>query len=560
MTSQEIGQGVGVPVRYFRLTARQRLDLAGERVRAWGTPWPVTVAVWLLMCGVVAVAVRQTLLVLLVCVGAAALLARLLAVPVRRRLLGPAQSAYAKLPPGGRWLPFAWLVLVFLHTTKVTQRSLEAANSGVPSIDNLVEIGVYAVIAFALMRSWLPGRGPLQVGTMLLFAWPLWAVLSSSWSLIPPYTFVRGLELLIPVLLAVYSARVLDRADDDGMALIRPVFTWLVHVTVLLALLALVVPPAEDVARDRLSWYGAPPIVASQVFAMGVIVLAIAGPRLLRFALWSWVARLGLLLFAEMRTQGRTAIVGLVVALAVALWVRTRDRPQWRFLSVTYYVSLFGVGVFLFFAQVMSAANRGEGTQRLSNLNGRTGLWKLALEQLDTVRDVFLGIGLGASRVVLGREVAFAGHAHNAFVEALLDTGVIGLVLFTAWLVRLAWKLRLRNLLRPLPPEAHAPMVGVFVLLFVLMIGSPEPALPGFANALLCFMAIVTLRSPSPTGERRAAGPGDALAFGGGAKGDEQDGRTSERRPGPSVGLALRVVVERLAEQVEQPVQQRGQR
>jgi O-antigen ligase len=83
-----------------------------------------------------------------------------------------------------------------------------------------------------------------------------------------------------------------------------------------------------------------------------------------------------------------------------------------------------------------AAAEVSQGT-----LNSRTVLWKAGL---DMFRDRPIGgIGAGAypeaSAKVIGRPWAFVAVAHNSYISVMVETGLIGLAFFAAFLAML-WR------------------------------------------------------------------------------------------------------------------------
>jgi len=76
---------------------------------------------------------------------------------------------------------------------------------------------------------------------------------------------------------------------------------------------------------------------------------------------------------------------------------------------------------------LMTFFSRGQPVDELLSLNGRTELWQhvyaLFLER------PLLGYGYLASRSVLLKVLPWAGEAHNALAESLLDVGILGTVL-----------------------------------------------------------------------------------------------------------------------------------
>jgi O-antigen ligase len=183
-----------------------------------------------------------------------------------------------------------------------------------------------------------------------------------------------------------------------------------------------------------------------------------------------------------------------------------------RYLAVTYYLGGCTAAIIVFWQRLLEAATRGEGTERLLNLNGRLPLWQLALREIRTVGETFLGLGLGSSRATLSKEVGFAGQSHNSVIETIIGTGVIGLVLWLAWLSWLGYRSRARRLPRSHPKPFQAAFSALLTLLLILGLISPELASPGYSYSLLGLLAVFVLQRPA---ERVPEGPGTPTAVAG---------------------------------------------
>lgn len=107
-------------------------------------------------------------------------------------------------------------------------------------------------------------------------------------------------------------------------------------------------------------------------------------------------------------------------------------------------------------------------TTDLFTLSGRTAVWAEGLRLFK--QSPLLGFGFHADRLLLGT------HMHNAFLHALLQTGLLGTIPFVAALL-LAWGLLIRVLLRrsALPsPHQHLVVQTAGVLAFLSVRAIPE--------------------------------------------------------------------------------------
>jgi O-antigen ligase len=129
---------------------------------------------------------------------------------------------------------------------------------------------------------------------------------------------------------------------------------------------------------------------------------------------------------------------------------------------------------------------RGQDQESLLNLTGRVPLWTFALNDVREAGSWWQGFGYGASRVTLFSEVDWAGTAHNAWLEILIGTGMIGLVLATVGFVFLGYRLIMQAGFSN--DRSSALAASLFAVCLVMSITQPAFALPGLVFSLLSFL------------------------------------------------------------------------
>jgi len=155
----------------------------------------------------------------------------------------------------------------------------------------------------------------------------------------------------------------------------------------------------------------------------------------LRFAL---LASMGMVVVALMLTFSRGAFTGFIVVNAVFLW--------WRLNARTLIIAVFVVvGVMLVLPGAVYdrvTAGFGFGLNEISA--GRIdGIWLPLLP--DVLRNPVFGSGIGAIlwsdaiRVGIGVTILGVAQAHSAFLETVLDMGIVGLILVCAYFFHV-WK------------------------------------------------------------------------------------------------------------------------
>ena len=89
------------------------------------------------------------------------------------------------------------------------------------------------------------------------------------------------------------------------------------------------------------------------------------------------------------------------------------------------------VAAVLVFHDRLPAAVSSLMTDDVSTLNSRTELWAASVKYV--LARPILGAGYFASRYLLVKEFPWAGHAHNSFLEVLITTGLVGLLILLAF-------------------------------------------------------------------------------------------------------------------------------
>ena len=133
-----------------------------------------------------------------------------------------------------------------------------------------------------------------------------------------------------------------------------------------------------------------------------------------------WLLTLGLSLYSLILSQARTAVLGFVIASLILLWLRKSSRPV-LFAGTIFALLLLGfVGFYQGFWHFIIRGGDFDPT-----LSGRTELWKDGLEMIK--KSPLLGFGFHADRIFMDGQ-----HMHNAFLHALIQTGIIGTLPFIA--------------------------------------------------------------------------------------------------------------------------------
>lgn len=124
--------------------------------------------------------------------------------------------------------------------------------------------------------------------------------------------------------------------------------------------------------------------------------------------------------------QSRTSYATFAVALLLNVYDGLKSRKLGRVFAATgggVLVALFALGNF---ETILSIVRRGESSEEISSLSGRTDYWDVALKYAD-----WFGGGLATgsrSLIYVAADTFYKGRVsvHNSFIEVILDAGYIG--------------------------------------------------------------------------------------------------------------------------------------
>ncbi len=390
-------------------------------------------------------------------------------------------------------------LLILVADTKFRYRDPMASVRGEVDAQVMMEVGLYAIagliLAIATIRKNVRPYPTTWMEALLVLI-GFTAALSTTWSGSPRFTLVRACQLVVLYALARTLLVVLG-PSGALKALAGSILPY-----VLVCSAAAVAFPSTVLTWDaveeinRFSWFGVWPTQAARFVALAGLLLVAdflferRSPRgdKLRIPSWIWLAPLSFLLLL---TYSRTALAAFVLGVGALLAVK-----YFRLTRASALIAVSAALVLVFvnsgetFLGVLDRGTqsdswlarvifRGQTTAQLSGLSNRVplweGVWRLFLE-----RPVF-GYGYQGSRAYLLALMPWAGHAHNALAQAVLDLGLVGGV--PLWLA-LASSISPRFLRggSPVSPVVgwRATVFGVALYLLVVSASAGSFAEPGF--------------------------------------------------------------------------------
>ncbi|GAA2422072.1 hypothetical protein GCM10010191_37170 [Actinomadura vinacea] len=406
--------------------------------------------------------------------------------PFPRPTLLPGRHRRQAVPTSGWWAVMLPLALMLASDYKLRNREADQAVGGSADLTVLVEIAVYGFAALYLYyRFGL--RPPSRPTTgLLLAAWGFavyWAM-SALWSPFMSLGIVRGVQLLITMCVAYTIA---TRAEARDLHRFAHAFIALVLASVAIG----VAHPFPRTSRteDRFNWLFVHPVTAGVYLAVAILLtvgylLRWENPR---HRLWhplAYLAALAVLAGALVATGTRGAAAGCAVGLLVLL--ATSRGPKGRVDVAVLGVAVATVATLAFSDKIMAFVARGETAEKLASLNSRTELWTLAM-QAYREQPIF-GHGLGASRGLFLDDIGLGG-GHNAFINAMVDNGTVGLAIFVVLLFTIGFVglLLVRN--RTLRTDAGM-LLGILVFFLVNSITTEYLAAPANVSGIWLMVLI----------------------------------------------------------------------
>ncbi|GLW62063.1 hypothetical protein Arub01_03070 [Actinomadura rubrobrunea] len=387
----------------------------------------------------------------------------------------PHRRTRPAVPSAGWWTVLLPLALMLSSDYKLRSREVDQAVSGSADLTVLVEIAIYGCTALYLhhrFRLRPPARRPSGV---LLAAWGFagYVALSALWSPYKELGVVRGVQLLVTMTLIYTIATRAQPRDLHRLA----------HAFIVIVLLSVGIGVAHPFPRtahtqERFNWLYVHPVIAGVYLA--VAVLLVIGYLTRRehpeHRLWhplAYVVALAVLSGALVATGTRGAALGC--AFGVVVLLATARGPHGRADVIVVGAAVAVLATLAFSDKIMAFVARGETAEKLASLNSRTDLWELAL--VAYAEEPLFGRGLGASRGLFLEDIGLGG-GHNAFINALVDNGAFGALLFAALLIVLAYTLLLLARHRPLRPDAGLllGLLGFFLVDSITTEGLATPA------------------------------------------------------------------------------------
>lgn len=316
------------------------------------------------------------------------------------------------------WLP---LLLMVASDYKLRRRANDQAISGSADPFIVLELGIYLAVGCYLLIRLRPTMRH-HIVAVWTAGYLLAAAVSTLYAPFPVFALVRGAQLIVILL------TLLQLVHDADLAVMRRLLHgYVVLVSASIAIGLAYVAPQTGEQIGRFTWLYTHSVVAGAMLAASVVVLfgmwlthRTAG---LPWGRWAYGLLLVVHVVALLQTRTRGSIGSAMVAMVVVtlLWLDAKGARD-LFIASSVLVTLVVLTVA---GPILTYLLRNSDVEQLTSLNRRTDLWAMALEMF--AERPLIGFGFTSTRGLFLERTSLGG-AHNAYVNILVDLGVIGMI------------------------------------------------------------------------------------------------------------------------------------
>ena len=326
-------------------------------------------------------------------------------------------------------------------------------------------------------------------------------LLSSLWSAAPSVSLRHAIALILTTLLAIDFAS--HNPVERQLQILEPIFIAIILIGVAAQLFAPGFFPVTNFGNyvaDPNAWNGA--FIHKNDFGRFIAVTMLIALVRDSASRWGKILRLFWILATFVLIVKAHSSTGLACMLLMCLCARWIFTLHWslrtRKLALLAFIFIVGAVVLLLASQEATVLTGLLG--RDATLTGRTILWRLSLAS--ALQHPILGYGYDAywTATSQANQIRYnigwdAPHAHNAFIELLLELGLVGLVAFLAAII-VNLRRAARFLSMSLGREGVWPLSYI---VFTLIYGLTESS-PLVPNSIywIIFVAVIYSVCPMP--------------------------------------------------------------
>jgi O-antigen ligase len=479
-----------------RLMNSSDLPIRTARTRRF---WEVSVLVALGLIAIYATTELENPWIVLIIVG---VLTFVLLVP---NFAGAAIAHPVRLLRSLAWWQILWFVMLMGGLVFRARTASEISQSPVDGlalfrISCMLLVAAILFLRLTLRRTnWLPFLFSGLIGIFSLFG--VVSLLSTVWSVNPPWTLYKSVEFLTDVAVVAAIVATLESVEEYKKFVN---WTWIMlGLLVASAWIGALVDPSDALFGDlnlraaplpfRLQGV-MPAVPFNELSEISAILALISLCRI-----WmdldaqsdrNWYRLLffvSIITLVITQTRGAYAsfLVGLVVLLVFA-------RRYW-ILGLGGILASGGGAVLLVFtnfgARLREFLLRGETTEAANGLSGRLEVWQLSIQKI--LERPLTGYGgfAGARFAVLTKNTIWSDAA-NLYIDAMLNIGVLGLLLLLVLVALVGWQL-LRSIYRSSATRSESYLAMELFLAYTIIAVSSMESGAIITHPMLSFLVLL---------------------------------------------------------------------
>ncbi len=381
------------------------------------------------------------------------------------------------------WLIVAMCICVLMAVTISAPEDFKIDSFGTASVlppnviklSKLIGRGMSIVLlAYSLYLVWHNPRRRHSLRLLMpVIAFALFGIVSTLWSASQTTTLNQTASFAIPIGLAVVIATVW-RNENDTSRLLQYCSIVLFFISVVLIVLHFAQPRLGVLTRSSSGLFHSTNAGASA--SLGILIL------LTSWVIWRWSWTIWLLIPASivhltaMTIGGNRMSVAVMVVLCLILFVTMTHKVVLAAISMTAVAVSFvylclDPGLTLFdsvMEEVSRASAQGQTSAQIGSLSGRAEMWQKIWTSFQ--ESPWIGHGYFVTSKT-GRLYVWGEYgnwtAHNAYLQLLVTTGVVGGLLFVTGLLNIGLRVVGKLGGRDKASHRHACFVLVFAAWFV---------------------------------------------------------------------------------------------
>lgn len=411
---------------------------------------------------------------------------------------------------GSLWIPTVWVLIASSKPLGVWFGVGGVDMEAGSPLDRVVLSVLFSLALIVLLRrqfNWVNAVHQNPWITILI----CYMFVSIFWSDIPFSSFKRWIRQLVALAMAFMLS-----SEEKPIRALQCLFTRVIYILIPFSLMLIKYYPHLGVEYGRwsgsLMWIG----VASQKNGLGLVCLFA-----FFFLVWSFVRRwqgrnapvLGYQTYVELcllaltiwlflgpnhtPTYSATSTVALTLGLttfAVFLWMKDHRRV----LGAGAFA--FIIGLIIFYGTItpflgkLSLIDISTALGRDETLTDRTSIWAVLAPY--AMEKFILGHGFGGFWTDEMR-LQTSSHAHNGYLDTILDTGIVGLIFLSAFLLSSC-----RTAFRMMVDEFDFSILWICLLVMVAVHNITESTINSFGSQLVAFLLFLAVCSKTPDRQR----------------------------------------------------------